>query len=131
MSDNNTRRNGMRINHNQKYTTKFRSKKIQQDAWLIVRDYICIIILTKRHLEDLFHFNKLLNNEQERLNWNFIPSFSRNATILRKSPHFLVKVIVAAHLRSLRSDDSLCKGHPRPIKQNLELCQYQTYFRNY
>ena len=38
---------------------------------------------------------------------------------------------VAAHLRSLRSDDPVSKGHPRPIKQKLELCQYQTYFRNY
>ena len=38
---------------------------------------------------------------------------------------------VAAHLRSLRSDDPLNKGHPRPIKQKLELCHYQTYFRNY
>ena len=28
---------------------------------------------------------------------------------------------VAAHLRSLRSDDPLSKGHPRPIKQGLEL----------
>ena len=26
---------------------------------------------------------------------------------------------VAAHLRSLRSDDPPSKGHPRPIKQNL------------
>ena len=38
---------------------------------------------------------------------------------------------VAAHLRSLRADDPSSKGHPRPIKQKLELCQYQTYFRNY
>ena len=28
---------------------------------------------------------------------------------------------VAARLRSLRSDDPLSKGHPRPIKQGLEL----------
>ena len=42
-----------------------------------------------------------------------------------------LKVPVAAHLRSLRSDDSPNKGHPRPIKQRLELCRYQTYFRNY
>ena len=28
---------------------------------------------------------------------------------------------VAAHLRSLRSDDPLSKGHPRPIKQRLKL----------
>ena len=41
------------------------------------------------------------------------------------------RVTVAAHLRSLRSDDSPNKGHPRPIKQRLELCRYQTYFRNY
>ena len=38
---------------------------------------------------------------------------------------------VAAHLRSLRADDPISKGHPRPIKQKIELCQYQTYFRNY
>ena len=38
---------------------------------------------------------------------------------------------VAAHLQSLRADDPSSKGHPRPIKQKLELYQYQTYFRNY
>ena len=38
---------------------------------------------------------------------------------------------VAAHLRSLRADDPVSKRHPRPIKQKLELCQNQTYFRNY
>ena len=30
-------------------------------------------------------------------------------------------LFVAAHLRSLRSDDPLSKGHPRPIKQRLKL----------
>ena len=38
---------------------------------------------------------------------------------------------VAAHLRSLRADDPNSKGHPRSIKQKIELCQYQTYLRNY
>ena len=37
---------------------------------------------------------------------------------LSKLDEFL---LVAAHLRSLRSDDSPNKGHPRPIKQGLEL----------
>ena len=31
---------------------------------------------------------------------------------------------VAAYLRSLRADDPLNKGHPRSVKQKLELCQY-------
>ena len=38
-------------------------------------------------------------------------------TISRK--HFKKLPIVAAHLRSLRSDNSSSKGHPRPIKQEL------------
>ena len=33
-------------------------------------------------------------------------------------------VVVAAYLRSLRADDPLNKGHPRSVKQKLELCQY-------
>ena len=47
--------------------------------------------------------------------------------------HFseFLRIAVAARLRSLRSDDPLNKGHPRPIKQNLELCHYQTYIKNY
>ena len=41
---------------------------------------------------------------------------------------FMGKVTVAAHLRSLRPDDPLSKGHPRSIKQQLEtLKTFQTY----
>ena len=40
-----------------------------------------------------------------------------NTKLLRSSQ----PVAVAAHLRSLRADNSLNKGHPRPIKQQLEL----------
>ena len=38
--------------------------------------------------------------------------------------------IVAEHLRSLRSDDHLSKGYPRPIKKELEtLKTFQTHLR--
>ena len=37
-------------------------------------------------------------------------------------------VHVAAHLRSLRSDDPLSKGHPRSIEQELETVRtFQTH----
>ena len=38
-----------------------------------------------------------------------------------KCPVNMRGAVVAAHLRSLRSDDPLSKGHPRPIKQRLKL----------
>ena len=39
--------------------------------------------------------------------------------------------VVAAHLRSLRSDDPLSKGHPRPIKQRIKLQRQSNVLMNY
>ena len=44
--------------------------------------------------------------------------FSNSSRPNSKTP---VQISVAARLRSLRSDDPLSKGHPRSMKQGLEL----------
>ena len=54
-----------------------------------------------------------------------------NSTFTNDTGSSKISEIVAAHLRSLRADDPSSKRQPRPIKQKLELCQHQTYFRNY
>ena len=41
---------------------------------------------------------------------------------------FPIMEVVAARLRSLRTNDPLNKGHPRSIEKEIELCQ--AYFRN-
>ena len=46
------------------------------------------------------------------------------------SRHITLLKDVAAHLRSLRLDDPLSKGHPRSIEQELETVKtFQTHLR--
>ena len=50
---------------------------------------------------------------------SFIVIMSQRGNTSITSQYLRYLVYVAAHLRSLRADDSTNKGHPRPIKQEI------------
>ena len=52
---------------------------------------------------------------------NLTERAKRKTEIKEQRCGVMSKEVVAAHLRSLRSDDPLSKGHPRPIKQGLKM----------